>query len=235
MAALRVAGPPVATLSAPHRLRRRASCGASRRSVVIQAAHTVTVEHRGKTHTLTLDDDTTILEAALDAGVDLPHDCKARDGSHLDREVGAPPPVSASPAQTWGLRPAAAAASIFGAALWRTRGSDAHPCVRLRVAQLRCSGSSATHTTRSPPAHADGRLHDLPRQACEVRRLGFPERRVVPVLPRREESHALTQWRLLHTSAAARLTRAAAACSATTCERRASCYSAAAGRWVTAR
>ena len=181
MAALRLAAAPACVkLSTPHRVHRRGGCGAGRRAVVVQAAHTVTVEHRGKTHTLTLDDDTTILEAALDAGVDLPHDCKARDGHSRGLVVGARSRVSASRAQRCGRRPAAAAASLCGDAVWRCHGSDAHLCATARV-QLCCSGSEChSPTPLSLPPHSDGRLHDLPRQACEVRRLLVSRRRVAP-------------------------------------------------------
>lgn len=39
------------------------------------AAFKVTIEHEGKPTTLEIEDGTTILEAALDAGLELPHDC----------------------------------------------------------------------------------------------------------------------------------------------------------------
>jgi ferredoxin len=39
------------------------------------AAFKVTIEHEGKPTTLEVEDGTTILEAALDAGLELPHDC----------------------------------------------------------------------------------------------------------------------------------------------------------------
>jgi hypothetical protein len=234
MAALRVVPPACVSLSTPHRVHRRGACGAGRRAVVVLAAHTVTVEHRGKTHTLTLDDDTTILEAALDAGVDLPHDCKARVGTAVALWLGAHSPVSTSRAQRCGLRPAAAAASLCGGSVWRCCGSKALTRVRQRVS----SGASATHSsTLFPPPHPDGRLHDLPSQACEVR---TPEGLAGHVCRRQGATpcSALTHSggpRLLAFSAAVRLTRAAAACLATTCRRRALCCSAAAGQWVTAR
>eukprot|EP00903_Cladosiphon_okamuranus_P009987 g9473.t1 len=38
--------------------------------------HQVTIEHEGKTTVLEVDDNTSILEAALDNDIDLPHDCK---------------------------------------------------------------------------------------------------------------------------------------------------------------
>jgi hypothetical protein len=40
------------------------------------APHQVTVTHDGKTTSLEVPSDKTILEAALDQGIDLPHDCK---------------------------------------------------------------------------------------------------------------------------------------------------------------
>ncbi len=39
--------------------------------------HTVELHHRGQIHTLQVPDDRTILEAALEAGVDLPSSCNA--------------------------------------------------------------------------------------------------------------------------------------------------------------
>ncbi|CAM9824721.1 unnamed protein product [Sphacelaria rigidula] len=38
--------------------------------------HKVTIEHEGKTHELEVAGRMTILEAALDEGISLPHDCK---------------------------------------------------------------------------------------------------------------------------------------------------------------
>ncbi|KAG5184857.1 2Fe-2S ferredoxin-type domain-containing protein [Tribonema minus] len=38
--------------------------------------HQVTIEVAGKSHTLEVDEKTSVLEAALDAGIELPHDCK---------------------------------------------------------------------------------------------------------------------------------------------------------------
>ncbi|CAM9583875.1 unnamed protein product [Discosporangium mesarthrocarpum] len=38
--------------------------------------HTVTMEHDGQTHIFEADEGTTVLEAALENGVELPHDCK---------------------------------------------------------------------------------------------------------------------------------------------------------------
>jgi ferredoxin len=40
------------------------------------AAHRVEIEHAGKTTVLEVEDGTSILDAGLDAGLDLPHDCK---------------------------------------------------------------------------------------------------------------------------------------------------------------
>ncbi len=42
------------------------------------AAYTVQLTHKGVTHTLSVSEDESILEVALDAGIDVPHDCKAR-------------------------------------------------------------------------------------------------------------------------------------------------------------
>lgn len=39
-------------------------------------AHKVEVTYQGKTHNLEVPSDQTILEVALDQGIDLPHDCK---------------------------------------------------------------------------------------------------------------------------------------------------------------
>lgn len=38
--------------------------------------HKVTIKHGGETHELDVPSGTSILEAALDKGIDLPHDCK---------------------------------------------------------------------------------------------------------------------------------------------------------------
>lgn len=51
------------------------SSSASRR-VVLARSHKVEIEHEGKTYTLDVPDGSTILEVALDKGLDLPHDCK---------------------------------------------------------------------------------------------------------------------------------------------------------------
>lgn len=39
-------------------------------------SHKVEIQHDGKTHVLEVPEGSTILEVALDNGVDLPHDCK---------------------------------------------------------------------------------------------------------------------------------------------------------------
>ncbi|KAI8468125.1 MAG: putative ferredoxin [Monoraphidium minutum] len=49
---------------------------ASRRASVAVRAHKVTVTHAGKTVELEVPAGQTILEVALDNGIDLPHDCK---------------------------------------------------------------------------------------------------------------------------------------------------------------
>jgi ferredoxin len=38
--------------------------------------HIVTIQHDGQDHVIEVDEQTSILEAALDNGIDLPHDCK---------------------------------------------------------------------------------------------------------------------------------------------------------------
>jgi ferredoxin len=38
--------------------------------------HKVTIQHLGKETVLDVAEDVSILEAALDAGIELPHDCK---------------------------------------------------------------------------------------------------------------------------------------------------------------
>eukprot|EP00877_Chromochloris_zofingiensis_P008347 jgi/Chrzof1/3766/Cz13g08015.t1_FDX4[v5.2] len=43
---------------------------------LVPRAHKVEIEHDGKTVTLDVADGQTILEVALDNGIDLPHDCK---------------------------------------------------------------------------------------------------------------------------------------------------------------
>lgn len=57
----------------PHRPR-RAPCGRATRLVV--QAHKVEIEHRGKKYEFDVPEGATILETALDNGLDLPHDCK---------------------------------------------------------------------------------------------------------------------------------------------------------------
>lgn len=44
--------------------------------VVLARSHKVEIEHEGKTFNLDVPDGKSILEVALDAGLDLPHDCK---------------------------------------------------------------------------------------------------------------------------------------------------------------
>jgi ferredoxin len=43
---------------------------------VLRSIHKVTIRHDGKDTVLEVSEDTTILEAALNAGIELPHDCK---------------------------------------------------------------------------------------------------------------------------------------------------------------
>jgi len=81
MAALRL--PPVVALrhvsqAVPQRRSARSPSQPPLRSLRLAAAHTVQLVHGGKTHTLRVDEDESILEVALDAGIDVPHDCKAR-------------------------------------------------------------------------------------------------------------------------------------------------------------
>jgi hypothetical protein len=57
----------------------QASAPRGRRAVRTQAAsYTVQLTHKGVTHELKVGADESILEVALDAGLDVPHDCKAR-------------------------------------------------------------------------------------------------------------------------------------------------------------
>lgn len=44
--------------------------------VVLARSHKVEIEHDGKKYDLEIPDGKTILEVALDKGMDLPHDCK---------------------------------------------------------------------------------------------------------------------------------------------------------------
>jgi ferredoxin len=44
--------------------------------VVLARSHKVEIEHEGKKYDLEVPDGMTILEVALDKGMDLPHDCK---------------------------------------------------------------------------------------------------------------------------------------------------------------
>lgn len=46
------------------------------RSLVLARSHKVQIEHEGKTYDLEVPEGQTILEVALDKGLDLPHDCK---------------------------------------------------------------------------------------------------------------------------------------------------------------
>lgn len=48
----------------------------SLRTRTIARSHTVVLEHEGKTHELSVPDGSTILDVALDKGIDLPYDCK---------------------------------------------------------------------------------------------------------------------------------------------------------------
>ena len=42
----------------------------------LKASHKVTIKHEGKDTVLEIGEDTSILDAALDAGIELPYDCK---------------------------------------------------------------------------------------------------------------------------------------------------------------
>jgi len=45
--------------------------------MVVQCnTHNLEITHKGQTISVTVDEDTSILDAGLDAGLDLPHDCK---------------------------------------------------------------------------------------------------------------------------------------------------------------
>ncbi|CAN0444976.1 unnamed protein product [Pylaiella littoralis] len=48
----------------------------ARRAVSGMQMHQVTIEHEGKSTVLEVDDNTSILDAALDNDIELPHDCK---------------------------------------------------------------------------------------------------------------------------------------------------------------
>uniref|UniRef100_A0A7S2V4F7 Ferredoxin n=1 Tax=Fibrocapsa japonica TaxID=94617 RepID=A0A7S2V4F7_9STRA len=54
----------------------RSSPSSLSRQRLVPKAHQVTIQHEGKDTVLEVDESTTILEAALDAGIDLPHDCQ---------------------------------------------------------------------------------------------------------------------------------------------------------------
>ncbi|CAI7740495.1 unnamed protein product [Closterium sp. NIES-53] len=62
-------------LSGPIRSNSLSASNGGRRRFIVHA-HKVEVEHQGKTHVLEIPEDETILSAAIDAGLDLPHDCK---------------------------------------------------------------------------------------------------------------------------------------------------------------
>ncbi|KAF8056751.1 hypothetical protein HT031_006249 [Scenedesmus sp. PABB004] len=49
---------------------------AARRATALARSHKVEVQHQGATYTLDVPEGRSILEVALDAGIDLPHDCK---------------------------------------------------------------------------------------------------------------------------------------------------------------
>lgn len=51
-------------------------CTASHSRVVLARSHKVDIEHDGKIFHLEVPEGKTILEVALDKGMDLPHDCK---------------------------------------------------------------------------------------------------------------------------------------------------------------
>jgi ferredoxin len=55
---------------------RRAAAAARRAAAVPLRAHKVELEHGGKVVTLEVEEGSSILDAGLDAGLDLPHDCK---------------------------------------------------------------------------------------------------------------------------------------------------------------
>eukprot|EP01026_Neomeris_dumetosa_P033265 TRINITY_DN264_c0_g1_i1.p2 TRINITY_DN264_c0_g1~~TRINITY_DN264_c0_g1_i1.p2 ORF type:complete len:140 (-),score=13.54 TRINITY_DN264_c0_g1_i1:144-563(-) len=46
------------------------------RQTLSPCVHTVEIEHNGQVHTLQVDSGQSILEVALEQGLDLPHDCK---------------------------------------------------------------------------------------------------------------------------------------------------------------
>eukprot|EP01023_Acetabularia_acetabulum_P060100 TRINITY_DN7223_c0_g1_i2.p2 TRINITY_DN7223_c0_g1~~TRINITY_DN7223_c0_g1_i2.p2 ORF type:complete len:168 (+),score=22.55 TRINITY_DN7223_c0_g1_i2:1213-1716(+) len=50
-------------------------------------AHKVEIEHEGQIHTLDVGDGQTILEVALDQGLELPHDCKMGVAGNVDQSA----------------------------------------------------------------------------------------------------------------------------------------------------
>lgn len=54
----------------------RAATSRTARRAVYMRSHKVEIDHQGKTYVLDVPEGRTILEVALDKGIDLPHDCK---------------------------------------------------------------------------------------------------------------------------------------------------------------
>jgi hypothetical protein len=122
----RRAAPPAARLraGAPARRPARGRGGALR-----VAAHTVQLTHNGVTHTLSVSGDESILEVALDAGIDVPHDCKA----------------SATPRLLMGAAPAPGLRSCGGAAARCAPVSPWRAAARLLLVRLRSGLTRARH------------------------------------------------------------------------------------------
>jgi ferredoxin len=75
MLASKAATTSASAASARRHQPRAAPAPRQQRPSAAAAAFKVTLEHEGKPTVLEVEDGTTILEAALDAGLDLPHDC----------------------------------------------------------------------------------------------------------------------------------------------------------------
>ncbi|XP_022979429.1 uncharacterized protein LOC111479154 [Cucurbita maxima] len=62
-------------LSSVFKLRQTTQIGCSQRRLVVRS-YKVVIEHEGQTTELEVDADESILNSALDKGLDIPHDCK---------------------------------------------------------------------------------------------------------------------------------------------------------------
>jgi hypothetical protein len=150
--------------------RQAPSAPLSRRAVRAQAAsYTVQLTHKGVVHELKVGADESILEVALDAGLDVPHDCKVRDAGAWrvtcalqqlrllrKRATHAPAPARESHAARTG------------------RVATPHLRAARRCGRARCRAGTQGYRspTRAPCVHsfarADGRLHDLPGAPDQV-------------------------------------------------------------------